>query len=63
MTGRLFSSDLQVDAFLTYVTVEKGLAANTIEAYSRDLAGFRRYLAIQGVADATQAGSRHVIGF
>lgn len=33
-----------IDAFLSMVTVEKGLARNTIEAYSRDLAQLTDYL-------------------
>jgi integrase/recombinase XerD len=56
-------ADRHIDAFLTYLTVEKGLAANTVEAYSRDLAGFCHYLDLQGVKDVTTAGSRHIVGF
>ncbi|MEW6301392.1 MAG: site-specific integrase, partial [Thermodesulfobacteriota bacterium] len=55
--------DAHVDAFLTYLTVEKGLAANTVEAYGRDVAEFCRYLDTQGVTDVTAAGARHVVGF
>jgi integrase/recombinase XerD len=55
--------DALVDAFLAYVTVEKGLAANTVEAYSRDLIELCRYLATQDVHDVRTAGSRHLIGF
>ena len=32
-----------IDAFLAMVTVEKGLAKNTVEAYGRDLAGLARH--------------------
>lgn len=33
-----------VERFLTYLTVEKGLSANTIEAYTRDIQKFNKYL-------------------
>jgi integrase/recombinase XerD len=33
-----------IDSFLSMVTVEKGLAKNTVEAYSRDLAGLVDFL-------------------
>ncbi len=56
-------SDTQIDRFLAYITVEKGLAANTVEAYGRDLADLRRYLATQDMDDLSIAGSRHIIGF
>src|SRR5215510_15347863 len=57
------ANDAHVDAFLAYVTVEKGLAMNTVEAYGRDLAGLCRYLTAQGVQDIRTTGSRHLIGF
>lgn len=56
-------SDIQIDRFLAYITVEKGLAANTVEAYGRDLADLRRYLATQEMNDLSVAGPRHIIGF
>src|SRR5262245_19686591 len=59
----LSKNDIRIDAFLTHLTVEKGLAANTIEAYGRDLAELRRYLASQSVDDIHEAGSRHLVGF
>ena len=34
-----------IDSFLTMISVEKGLAKNTVEAYSRDLSGLRGFLA------------------
>lgn len=55
-------SDIHVDAFLAYITVEKGLAANTVEAYGRDLQELRRYLVSQDVLDMREAGSRHLVG-
>ena len=56
-------SDTQIDRFLAYITVEKGLAANTVEAYGRDLGELRRYLVAQNMNDLSAAGSRHIIGF
>ena len=41
MTDSLSQS---IDAYLAMITVEKGLARNTVEAYSRDLAAFCAYL-------------------
>jgi integrase/recombinase XerD len=38
-----------IDAFLTMIAVEKGLARNTVEAYSRDLTQFVNFLAARGV--------------
>jgi integrase/recombinase XerD len=57
------AQDTQVDAFLAYLVVERGLSANTIEAYSRDLSEFRRYMATQEVQTLRAAGSRHLVGF
>jgi len=57
------ANDLHIDAFLTYLTVEKGLALNTVEAYGRDLIELHRYLTSQNVETLREAGSRHIIGF
>lgn len=56
-------SDIQIDRFLAYITVEKGLAANTVEAYGRDLADLRRYIVAQDLDDLSIAGPRHIIAF
>ena len=39
-----------IDAYLAMITVEKGLAQNTVEAYSRDLATFAAFLEERDVA-------------
>ncbi len=56
-------SDILLDTFLGYLTVEKGLTLRTVEVYSRDLHRFSAYLSTQDIADIRQAGSRHIIGF
>lgn len=43
------SLSLHVDRFLASITVEKGLAKNTVEAYSRDLAQLTEFLTEQGI--------------
>lgn len=40
-----------VDAYLQHVMVEKGLSANTLAAYRRDLDRFRAWLAVAGISD------------
>ena len=51
-----------IDAFLSMVSVEKGLAWNTVQAYGRDLAKLANYLQSRGISswrevDATQIRS------
>jgi integrase/recombinase XerD len=41
--------DRAIDRYLTFVTVEKGLAANSLEAYARDLRRFAAHLDDQGL--------------
>ena len=43
------SLSLQIDSFLQTLAVEKGLAQNTVEAYSRDLNGLADFLNRRGV--------------
>ena len=49
-----------IDSFLTMIAVEKGLARNTVEAYSRDLVQFSNFLAARGIASWKDAESVHL---
>ncbi len=52
-----------VDQYLRYLTVEKGLARNTIESYSHDLSTFTSYLETEGVPSVTNATYANFLGF
>jgi integrase/recombinase XerD len=52
-----------VDGFLAHVSVERGLARNTVEAYGRDLAALCGHLEKQGVREISQLCRTHVSGF
>jgi len=55
--------DAAVDAFLSRVAVERGLAPATVEAYGRDLARFAAYLAEAGVGRLAGLQRTHLAGF
>jgi integrase/recombinase XerD len=52
-----------VDAYLRYVSIERGLSANTAAAYRRDLAAYTGWLARQGVDDTSGVVVAHITGF
>lgn len=43
-----------ISEYLEYLEVEKGLAQNTVEAYSRDLGDFWEYCTVKGLAELNQ---------
>ena len=49
-----------IDSFLSMLTVEKGLAKNTLDAYSRDLAGLSGFLIEQKVSDWREVDTNHI---
>jgi integrase/recombinase XerD len=51
MTATNDSLSPSIDAFLAMAAVEKGLARNTVEAYSRDLAKCSDFLSTRGIGD------------
>ena len=55
--------DRAVRSWLTHLDVERGVAANTLKAYRRDLARWTAYLVSIGVDDPAKVGERHVSEF
>ncbi|WP_286133715.1 site-specific tyrosine recombinase XerD [Arthrobacter sp. Leaf137] len=55
--------DRGVTDYLQHMGVERGLAANTLAAYRRDLARYSRYLAGAGCQQPTDITRQHVTGF
>jgi len=53
--GLSMSIATAVDSYLRHVAVERGLAANTVVAYRRDLGIYTAWLAEPGVAENTEA--------
>jgi len=57
------SIDRLIDRYTTYLTVEKGLAPNTLESYSRDLQDFLAYLDGQGLAALSEVEATALLGY
>jgi integrase/recombinase XerD len=53
----------QIDSFLDAITVEKGLARNTVEAYSRDLNRLANFLKTRGVQGWEESRTAHLRSF
>jgi integrase/recombinase XerD len=49
-----------IDSFLSMLTVEKGLSKNTLDAYSRDLAGLSSFLFKNKVSDWREVDASHI---
>jgi len=52
-----------LDHYLNYLAVERGLARNTLDAYSRDLVRYLEFLAAQGVETLEQITPPHILRF
>jgi integrase/recombinase XerD len=53
----------QVDEYLNYITVEKGVSLNTLDAYSRDINRYADFLSHQGIKEFRDALPDHIISF
>ena len=52
-----------IDEFMNYLSVERGLAKNTLLAYRRDLDKYIDYLSQKGIKTGTQVNREHVSNF
>jgi integrase/recombinase XerD len=57
------SLDDPVERFLDHLTVERGLSRHTVDAYRRDIRGYRRFLKERGIGDPTRAGESDIEAF
>jgi integrase/recombinase XerD len=55
--------NLLLDLFLNYLSVEKGLSLNTLEAYSRDIGRYLSYLEKQGAHTPERIRSPEIVSF
>lgn len=55
--------DGQIQQFLDSMAVERGLSANTIAAYGRDLGQFTAFLDARGVVDSHRIDEACIVGF
>ncbi|MBG6083722.1 site-specific tyrosine recombinase XerD [Zhihengliuella flava] len=53
----------QVTAYFQHLTIERGVAANTLSAYRRDIERYTRFLELNGVSDAAHVTPQQVSEF
>ncbi|HEU0265090.1 MAG TPA: site-specific integrase, partial [Geobacterales bacterium] len=55
--------DALLDQFISYLTVERGLSSNTLEAYSRDLILYVGFLSGEGITSPAEIRPLQVASF
>lgn len=62
--ARVFVGDMplarDLDSYLRHVSIERGLAANTVAAYRRDLGGYVEWLGARGVIEVADVSQQQV---
>ena len=53
----------QIDSYLRHLTIERGMAKNTLAAYARDLTRYHDYLADLGISVPSEVTKQQVVGF
>lgn len=53
----------QIDSYLRHLTIERGMAKNTLAAYSRDLKRYEDYLLALGVTEPSEVTKQQVSAF
>ncbi|OPX06607.1 site-specific tyrosine recombinase XerD [Mycobacterium sp. AT1] len=63
MTTALGALDDQLRGYLDHLTIERGVAANTLSSYKRDLRRYAAHLTARGVDDVAAVTEEHVTDF
>ena len=56
-------ADIPLEEFFDYLTVEKGLAQNTLMAYRQDLSSYKNYLKTAKIRDFSQINRNHIMKY
>lgn len=63
MTTAMGVLDEQIQGYLDHLTIERGVAANTLSSYRRDLRRYADHLTGRGIADLRAVGETDVSDF
>jgi integrase/recombinase XerD len=55
--------EMQLQGYLDHLTIERGVAANTLSSYRRDLRRYSRHLSARGIQDLAKVGEDDVSEF
>ncbi|ODR15999.1 hypothetical protein BHQ23_31460 [Mycobacterium gordonae] len=55
--------DAQMQGYLDHLTIERGVAANTLSSYRRDLRRYSKHLEERGIQDLAKVGENDVSEF